>query len=357
MVEYLSGGRIQGSSTLSSSPAQTSWKLLDRVPFDSGSTSTLDSGTFTPTKDNMMFLYHICRPSSGDQNIRLRFNGDTSDNYSERYSLDFGGSNVQNSQTNIALHSGVVNENFGVFEFKNIASREQLCLGRVVGSGTDGNSNPSSRTQALKWTNTSNQVNRIELVNTSTGNFEAGSELIILGYDNDESNSGSNFWQVLKTAELTSASANFESGQISTTKKYLWIQAEYDVTSTGNVGILRGGTGGTFDLGNVMSTRFSHDGASDNSPQTGVSYAIVSPSSDGSSRVFVSCFIVNKSDKEKLGISDGCDMATTGSGTAPDRTQGAFKWSTTSAQLDIFKFGTADGGNLNNGKMTIWGAD
>ena len=50
-------------------------------------------------------------------------------------------------------------------------------------------------------------------------------------------------------------------------------------------------------------------------------------------------------------------MASTGSGTAPDRTQGAFKWSTTSAQLDIFKFGTADGGNLNNGKMTIWGSD
>ena len=90
MVEYLSGGRVQGSSTLSSSPPQTSWKLLDRVPFDSGSTSTLDSGTFT-TKDNMMFLYHICRPSSGDQNIRLRFNGDDSDNYSERYSSQLYG--------------------------------------------------------------------------------------------------------------------------------------------------------------------------------------------------------------------------------------------------------------------------
>ena len=37
MVEYLSGGRIQGSSTSASSPPQTSWKLLDRTPLTSAS--------------------------------------------------------------------------------------------------------------------------------------------------------------------------------------------------------------------------------------------------------------------------------------------------------------------------------
>ena len=110
-----------------------------------------------------------------------------------------------------------------------------------------------------------------------------------------------------------------------------------------------------------MATRYSHNGEGDSSTtdslQPNVSYAIVSPSSDGSSRVYVNCFIMNISDEEKLGFSKGVDMSATGGGTSPSRTEGAFKWSTTSAQLDIFKFGTADGGNINNGTMTIWGAD
>ena len=46
MVEYLDGGRIQGSSTLTVPPAKTSWKELDRVTL--GSTGdTLDTSTFT----------------------------------------------------------------------------------------------------------------------------------------------------------------------------------------------------------------------------------------------------------------------------------------------------------------------
>ena len=39
MVEYLSGGRIQGSSTLTETPPQTSWKELARKKAGSGSSS------------------------------------------------------------------------------------------------------------------------------------------------------------------------------------------------------------------------------------------------------------------------------------------------------------------------------
>ena len=59
MVEYLSGNRIQGSSTLTSSPSPTGWKLLKRsTAVGSGGTQTVDSGTFT-AKDNLMILSHI----------------------------------------------------------------------------------------------------------------------------------------------------------------------------------------------------------------------------------------------------------------------------------------------------------
>ena len=54
MVEYLSGGRIQGSSTLTQAN-HTSWKELGRATLSS-SGDVMTSGTIA-AKDNMMILY------------------------------------------------------------------------------------------------------------------------------------------------------------------------------------------------------------------------------------------------------------------------------------------------------------
>ena len=56
MVNYLSGNIIEGSSTLTSTPPATSWKLLDRATLTSAGDS-IDTGTFT-AKDNIMILEH-----------------------------------------------------------------------------------------------------------------------------------------------------------------------------------------------------------------------------------------------------------------------------------------------------------
>ena len=79
MVEYLSGERIQGSSTLASSPPQTSWKELDRVTLTSAG-DTLDTGTFT-AKDNIMILEN--KIPTGSCRSKYQFNGDDNDNYSQ----------------------------------------------------------------------------------------------------------------------------------------------------------------------------------------------------------------------------------------------------------------------------------
>ena len=50
-------------------------------------------------------------------------------------------------------------------------------------------------------------------------------------------------------------------------------------------------------------------------------------------------------------------LQTGGSGTIPDNCEAVAKWTTKTGQLDIFKFTNADGNNLDNGTMTIWGAD
>ena len=359
MVEALSGGRWQGSSAKVATPTQTSWKELARATAGSGGSSSLTTSAFTE-KENLMILY-----TGWEAELRLRFGKTTIDDgtkYSQRYQENFSGDgtnlgNYDYLPVNAGGSAGTDEGIFGVINGVNISGQEKLFTHNSVDNclGTGAGTAPAIYERNMKYVNTTNAIDIARLY-VNSGTMAEGSEIIVLGMNNDEADSGSNFWQVLKTTELTSASTTFSSGQISTTKKYLWIQVEYDQTSGGGVGIMKGGTGGTFGLGSIMSTRFSHDGAAAQS-QESVSYGIVSPSSDGSSRVFVNCFIINPSGHEKLGISDGSDMASTGSGTAPDRTQGAFKWANTSAQLDIFNFSGADGGNLNNGKITIWGHD
>jgi len=357
MVEYLDGGRIQGSSTLTTSPPKTSWKELDRVTLGS-SGDTLDTSTFT-AKDNIMFQFHILRPSSGDQNIRIRFNGDSGSNYSERYSLNGGTDATATSQANIALHSGVVNENFGCFTFINTASKEKLCIGDVVGSNADGAGNaPSRREQTFKWANTSDQVTRIEIVNTSSGDFEAGSELVVLGCDNDEADSGSNYWQELASFTRTDNGSTIESGNFAT-KKYLMVEFCSIPANNGFKGRWEfGHSNGTMDTGSNYAQRWSEDGGSDGTDTSGSTFYGYTNHDDAIQHGVA--FIINKSDKEKLVIFEGSSGgSSTGAGNVPERREVVAKWVNTSNQITNIRLNNQiSGGDAASGSfIKVWGAD
>jgi len=351
-IKYLSGNRLQGTTAertalnLASPPA-TSWKELDRVTLGS-SGDTLDTSTFT-AKDNIMFQFHILRPSSGDQNIRIRFNGDSGSNYSERYSLNGGTDATATSQANIALHSGVVNENFGCFTFVNTASKEKLCTGDVVGSNTDGSgSSPSRREQIFKWANTSDQVTRIEIVNTSSGDFEAGSELVVLGCDNDEADSGSNYWQELASVSTSSSGAVLSSGTI-TAKKYLMFEAYMVGSAAQPRSVLRFNDDG---VTTTYSDRYQTNGGSDGSTQAHEFIHI--SESDQEYGSLISGFIINKSDKEKLLISENTNALSAGN--APNRFEAVGKWANTSAQITSIQLRT-HANTFSYASLKIWGAD
>ena len=95
MVEYLSGNRIQGSSTLSVPPAKTSWKELARGTGSGG--TTIDSGTFT-AKDNIMVLGHITQGR-----VYLTYNGSTGNEYAHRRSEEGGSDSTQTSQDKLDM--------------------------------------------------------------------------------------------------------------------------------------------------------------------------------------------------------------------------------------------------------------
>ena len=133
----------------------------------------------------------------------------------------------------------------------------------------------------------------------------------------------------------------------------MWIQASYDYTGTSAVGLFSAGVGGSYSSDHA--TRFSHDGGSD-STQTGTTYGLIIPDTNGG-RAYANIFMINKADKEKLIICDATCVGSTGSGTAPQRTESVTKVANTSNQLNSFKFHDADGNNLNNGIMKVWGFD
>ena len=90
MVNYLGGNIIEGSSTLTEAPPQTSWKEIGRFKVSGGNTSNVTvrglsnatSGDLAD-KDNLMILYYAKKNSSA--NTRWQLNLETGNHYQYRY--------------------------------------------------------------------------------------------------------------------------------------------------------------------------------------------------------------------------------------------------------------------------------
>ena len=323
MVEYLSGNRIQGSSTLSSAPPATSWKELARASL-SGAGDTITTSTFT-AKDNMKVLTFGL--ASGNIEAALQVGNGSID-------------------TN---HTASGNE-FITYDILNVANQEKLVVADLVDSNSAGAGNAPNRVEHVgKWANTSNQINIVQAKNVGGGSFDTGSEIIVLGCDNDEADSGTNFWQELDSVELSATANEINSGTF-TAKKYLWVQLH---------GVASGSISGADlqfngDTGSNYARRYSANGGSDG---TGTSEATLGGIGTASGDSFVNWFIINKSDKEKLVVGEGL-ANTTGAGNAPDRRELTGKWANTSAQITSIKVKENGSGGWTNGTtLKVWGSD
>ena len=347
MVEYLSGGRIQGSSTLTSTPPATSWKELGRTTLSSAG-SSIDSGTFT-AKDNIMVLGHVIG-AAAQPRMTFRFNSDSGSNYADRYSNN-GGSDGTNTSASFIYASEADQQQGGfvVMDIINNSAQEKLCVGHSVRTDSTGASAPSRYEYTGKWTNTSNQITSVQL-NTHANNWNSGSEIVVLGYDNDEADSGTNFWQELASVTAGGSSTNLSSGTF-TAKKYLMFEIYSDGTG--------GDTNMTFNndtAGNYAWRRSINDGAED----TGTSVSnLGNIHYVGSSGVagYTTFFVINKSDKEKIGICEGLHQNSAGAGTAPDRTEAVIKWINTSAQITEIDIDSTSGNFNSKSFIKVWGAD
>ena len=297
--------------------------------------------------------------SGANINVHARLNNDSGSNYAQRESTTGGADATATNQTELPIDAlSIKGTVFGVSYLANLSSKEKLWISHDVGNddtfGSPVASTAPYRTEAYaKWANTSNAVNRIDVINTGSADFRSGSEAVILGWDPADTHTN-NFWEELASVEGDNTSATLSTGTF-TSKKYLWIQG-YGAVASGSANIqLRVGNT-TLDSGSNYSFRYNDDGGTDG---TGTSQtALVQHQLTGNG--YFNCFIVNNASNEKLGISHHIFESASGAGTAPQRQEQVGKWANTSNQIDIVGMVEGSGSSKNwvsPSILKVWGAD
>ena len=364
-IKYLAGDRLIGtaaeraalSGTTPAAVPQTSWKQLAKTTLTQVG-NTLDSGTFT-AKDNLMILIIGYKATTG-QIERLRFNADDGSNYARRYSEDGGSDYTEINQDHIELGIDSEDDEFAVLNIRNIAGKEKLVIGHTVSrNGGTGASNLPKRLEVVgKWANTSDAITRVQVLDKAdemdNNNLGIGSEMVVLGCDDDEADSGTNFWQELNSTKLTSngtSDPQFDTG-VFDAKKYLlvqgWIKESTDPDTRFGYG-----SSGTLDAGSNYAWRYNDNGGSDGTSTSSSSAGW----HNGSNERYINFFVINRADKEKLYFGEVNYIAGSGASSHPVRREVAGKWADVSNQIRRIVYRTGSMTIYDGSSLRVWGSN
>ena len=155
-----------------------SWERLAHVEL-SGTSATIDSGTFT-AKENLKVIVNYI--SVQDSYAYMRFNGTTGNEYSYRKEANGGTTSTATSQPQIDAYSGHGKNGYDVFNITNVSNKEKLVIGHFVGSGSGADTAPVRRELVGKWDNTSDSITKIVIHQGNGSNvFSAGSYITVFG--------------------------------------------------------------------------------------------------------------------------------------------------------------------------------
>lgn len=181
----LLGSKFEDGSIPFAKLTNKAWEELGRTTL--GVAGDTISVTSLPARDNLMIIV-ACFPTGGTINGGFRFNNDSGTNYARRFSDNGAADSTATSGTNIPMDSGAVAAYpfFCVANVTNISSLEKVLNFFVTGTNTAGASNVPVRRESIgKWTNTSSQISRVDVINPAgTGDFAIGSVVIVLGKNN-----------------------------------------------------------------------------------------------------------------------------------------------------------------------------
>ena len=133
------------------------------------------------TKKHLMIQANLI--ASGSIEAAIRFNNDSGNNYSTRYSVN-GSESSGTSKSFIDTNLSAGGNEFVIYDIINEESKEKLVISELNDSNTAGAGTAPQRAEVVgKWTNTSNAITRVDLVNVGTGDFAEGSEVTVYGTD------------------------------------------------------------------------------------------------------------------------------------------------------------------------------
>ncbi len=353
-VTYHSGERIQATQAdFDGTPAVSGgWKEVGRTTL--GSAGDTISVSSLADKRYYMFLNDLTA-TGGTIASTLRLNNDSGTNYARRRSINGGSDNAYPNDTIMTLNGNTdTNPRFDVGYLANLSSKEKLNITHGVYQNSSGAGTAPTRTEIVnKWENTSDAINRVDVINTGAGDFNTNSEVVVLGWDPDSDSHTTNFWEELASVEISGDPANWDSGTFAA-KKYLWIQVYHKPSGTGS------GTEWRWlfnaDSGTNYAQRQSYSGGADS---TNTSLGYFSAHYNNTTPQFENMFIVNNSSNEKLIISHLVRGETAGSATAPSRFEKVGKWANTSSQITkLTSVRPTGAGTIGDGSwMKVWGSD
>lgn len=314
---------------------------------------TADDIAVTSLADKRYYMVLTSLLNSSTLNPVMRLNSDTGNNYAWRRSYN-GAADTTGVSTQPYMLNGASGAypSFSVGYYANLSSKEKLQINHWVGQNTAAATNAPVRDEEVgKHVQTSNPISAFTVNNQGAGDFASGSEVVVLGWDPDDTHT-TNFWEELDTVTKSGSSTRFDSNTF-TSKKYLWCQAL--VKSSGNTNITLQVGNSTIDTGNNYSYRRSADGGADTTG-TSTNGANLSPSSVSVNQ-YLNFFIINNSANEKLIQGWKVSQGTAGAGTAPNRVEFTEKWANTSNQIDIIGMITSTNNFTTGSEMRIWGSN
>lgn len=157
----------------------TWWEELGRTTLS----STADSISVSiSARKYLLIRYSLA--ASGSINALLQLNSDTGSTYSYRSSINGAGDGTAVSQTSGQLVDTASQDALGEAKVVlNSTSKEKVIVNHGVRFVTGAANAPSRLETVIKWANTAAQITSVQIINSSTGDYASGSEVIVLGHD------------------------------------------------------------------------------------------------------------------------------------------------------------------------------
>ena len=348
-MSYFDSKRIVGTNAdrVGSDAISGGWVELGRTTLGSAATSITVSSL--PDKRYYKVLTHITGQSA-NSDLGLRLNSDTGSNYARRFSTN-GGSDISGTVTSLPWHytdSSKTTPIFAMGYLANKSDKEKLTISHGVRqTGTTAGA-PSRFESVGKWANTSNPIDEIQVLATGGTNLNSGSEMVVLGWDPDDTHT-SNFWEELASVELGTTSSNISTGTISA-KKYLWVQGYFIKSSASAEVTIQYNN----DTGSNYARRKSTNGGGDGTELSQTKIDVVGGDANPS---FTNTFIINNASNEKLGITHTINQLSAGAGNVPQRAENVTKWANTSNQITEIDFNSISSSFEAGSFIKVWGSN